>query len=75
MLRRRLRPQEMSADFGEAIAVIGGMDRKIHFVAWPAHSDACLVAAYPAETTGAFRDANNAAFGFFGGGNGTERVR
>jgi len=56
------------ADFGEAIAVIGGVEQKIHFFAMDLpHSDAGFVQAYPAETTEAFCDAHNAAFGFFGG--------
>src|SRR5215207_7250165 len=73
---RRLRGQEMfvplvhppghgQADFGEAVAVIGGEERKIHFfcVDLP-HSDACFVKACPAET---FCDGHDAAFAFFGG--------
>jgi transposase len=76
---RRLRGQEMfvplvhppghgQADFGEAIAVIGGEERKIHFFCLDLpHSDACFVRAYPAETTEAFCDGHNAAFTFFGG--------
>jgi len=63
---RRLRLREMfvplrhdpghaQADFGEALAVIAGVERKIHFFAMDLpHSDACLVQAYPAETTEAF---------------------
>jgi transposase len=39
-------------DFGEAVAVIAGEKRKIQFFAMDLpHSDACLVQAYPAETT------------------------
>ena len=76
---RRLRSREMfvplshspghaQADFGEAMAVIGGVARKIHFLAFDLpHSDGCFVAAYPAETTEAFCDGHNAAFAFFGG--------
>jgi transposase len=76
---RRLRQREVfvplrhdaghaQADFGEAVAVIGGMERKIHFFAMDLpHSDACFVQAYPGETTEAFCEAHNAAFGFFGG--------
>ena len=76
---RRLRSREMfvplshspghaQADFGEAMAVIGGALRKIHFLAFDLpHSDGCFVAAYPAETTEAFCDGHNAAFAFFGG--------
>lgn len=55
------------ADFGEALAVIGGVERKIHFFAMDlAHSDAGFVQAYPAETTEAFCAGHVAAFDFFG---------
>jgi transposase len=55
------------ADFGEALAVIGGMERKIHFFAMDLpHSDAGFVQAYPAETTEAFCAGHVAAFDFFG---------
>ena len=50
-------PGHAQADFGEAIGVIGGVERKIHFFAFDLpHSDACFVVAYPAETTEAFCD-------------------
>ena len=55
-------------DFGEALAVIGGIERKIHFFAMDLpHSDAGFVQAYPAETTEAFCAGHVAAFAFFGG--------
>jgi transposase len=61
-------PGHAQVDFGEAIAVIGGVERKIHFFAFDLpHSDACFVVAYPAETTEAFCDGHVRAFGFFGG--------
>jgi len=61
-------PGHAQADFGEALAVIGGVERKIHFFAMDLpHSDACFVQAYPAETTEAFCEGHNAAFSFFGG--------
>src|SRR4051812_46675978 len=61
-------PGHGQADFGEAVAVIGGEERKIHFFCLDLpHSDACFVKAYPAETTEAFCDGHNAAFAFFGG--------
>lgn len=61
-------PGHAQADFGEALAVIGGVERKIHFLVMDLpHSDACFVKAYPAETTEAFCDAHVAAFAFFGG--------
>ena len=56
------------ADFGEALGIIGGVERKIHFFAMDLpHSDACFVVAYPAETTEAFCDGHVQAFAFFGG--------
>jgi transposase len=56
------------ADFGEAVAVIGGVERKIHFFAMDLpHSDAGFVQAYPAETSEAFCAGHVAAFAFFGG--------
>lgn len=61
-------PGHAQADFGEALAVIGGVERKIHFFAFDLpHSDACFIVAYPAETTEAFCDAHVKAFTFFGG--------
>jgi transposase len=64
----RHEPGHAQADFGEALAVIGGVERKIHFFAMDLpHSDGCFVQAYPAETTEAFCEGHNAAFGFFGG--------
>ena len=50
-------PGHAQADFGEAIGIIGGVERKIHFFAFDLpHSDACFVVGYPAETTEAFCD-------------------
>src|SRR3981189_1234495 len=61
-------PGHAQADFGEALAVIGGVERKIHFFAMDlAHSDAGFVQAYPAETTGGGVAGYVAAFDFFGG--------
>src|SRR6266567_904730 len=61
-------PGHAQADFGEAIGVIGGSERKIHFFAFDLpHSDACFVVGYPAETTEAFCDGHVRAFAFFGG--------
>ena len=61
-------PGHAQADFGEATAIIGGVKRKVHFFAFDLpHSDACFVAAYPAETTEAFCDGHVQAFEFFGG--------
>src|SRR5262249_13955537 len=78
VLARRLRQREVfvplrhdpghaQVDFGEALAEIAGVERKIHFFAMDLpHSDACFVQAYPAETAEAFCDGHNGAFGFFG---------
>lgn len=61
-------PGHAQADFGEALAIIGGIERKIHFLVMDLpHSDTCFLKAYPAETTVAFCDAHVAAFEFFGG--------
>jgi transposase len=61
-------PGHAQADFGEALAVIGGTERKVHFFAFDLpHSDACFVKAYPAETSEAFCDGHVAAFAFFDG--------
>ena len=55
-------------DFGQAKAVIGGVERKIHyFLLDLPHSDGCFVKAYPAETTEAFYDGHVSAFSFLGG--------
>ena len=55
-------------DFGQARAVIGGVEQAIHyFVLDLAHSDGCFIKAYPAETTEAFCDGHVAAFAFLGG--------
>src|SRR5262249_52901010 len=59
-------PGHAQVDFGEALAEIAGVERKIHFFAMELpHSDACFVRAYPEETAEAFCDGHNAAFGFF----------
>jgi transposase len=61
-------PGHAQADFGEALAVIGGVERKIHFFAMDLpHSDAIFVVGYPAETTEAFCDGHVRAFAFFDG--------
>jgi transposase len=59
-------PGHAQADFGEALAVIGGFERKIHYFAFDLpHSDASFVIAYPAETSEAFCDGHVQAFAFF----------
>src|SRR6202050_2211218 len=61
-------PGHAQVDFGEALAVIAGEERQIHFLAMALpHSDACLVQAYPAESTEAFCEGHNVGFAFFGG--------
>ena len=61
-------PGHAQVDFGEALAVIGGVERKIHFFAMDLpHSDSCLVQAYPSESSEAFCEGHHASFGFFGG--------
>ncbi len=61
-------PGHAQVDFGEALAVIGGVMCKAHFFAFDLpHSDACFVKAYPAETSEAFCDGHVAAIAFFGG--------
>ena len=61
-------PGHAQVDFGEALAVIGGVERKIHFFAMDLpHSDSCLVQAYPAESSEAFCEGHNVSFEFFGG--------
>lgn len=61
-------PGHAQVDFGEAVAVIGGVRQKIHFFCMDLpQSDACFVKAYPRETTEAFLDGHVAAFAFFGG--------
>jgi len=61
-------PGHGQADFGEALAVIGGVKQKIHYlcVMLP-HSDDMFVKAYPAETTEAFLDGHVSAYSYFGG--------
>jgi transposase len=61
-------PGHAQVDFGEALGVIGGIKRKLHYFAMALpHSDAFFIKAYPAETTEAFCDGHVAAFAFFGG--------
>ena len=60
-------PGHAQVDFGEALGIIGGVERKLHCFAMALpHSDAIFIKAYPAETTEAFCDGHNAAFAFFG---------
>jgi transposase len=59
---------EAQADFGEAVAVIGGVECKAHYLAMDLpHSDDCFVIAFPAETTEAFLEGHVRAFAYFCG--------
>ena len=61
-------PGHAQCDFGEALVVIGGVERKAHcFVIDLPHSDGCFVKAYPAETTETFLDGHVSAFAYLGG--------
>lgn len=56
------------ADFGEAHVILGGVERKVHFLVVDLpQSDAIFLKAYLAETAEAFCDGHVAAFDFFGG--------
>ena len=58
-------PGHAQCDFGEALVVIGGVERKAHSVVLDLpHSDGCFVKAYPAE---AFLGGHVSAFAFLGG--------
>ena len=60
-------PGHGQADFGEALVVIGGIERKAYFFAFDLpHSDACYIRAYPAANTEAWLDGHVHAFAFFG---------
>lgn len=59
---------EAQVDFGEALAVIAGVERKAHYLAMDLpQSDDCFVVAFPAETTEAFLEGHVRAFAYFGG--------
>ena len=61
-------PGDAQADFGEAMVVIGGVERKAHYLVMDLpQSDDCFVMAFPAETTEAFLEGHNHAFAYFGG--------
>ena len=60
-------PGHAQCDFGEALVVIGGVQRKAHyFVLDLPHSDGCFIKDYPAETTEAYLDGHVSAFAFLG---------
>jgi len=59
---------EAQVDFGEALVVIAGVERKAHYLVMDLpHSDDCFVAAFPPETTDAFLEGHVRAFAYFGG--------
>ena len=61
-------PGHAQCDFGEAVAVIGSVERKVHYLVVDLpHRDGCFVKAYPAETTEAFLDGHVSVFAFLGG--------
>jgi len=61
-------PGQAQADFGEAVAVIGGVRQVIHiFCLDLPHSDACFLKAYPVERSEAFLDGHTSAFAYLGG--------
>ena len=61
-------PGQAQCDFGEALVVISGVQRKAHcFVLDLPHGDGCFIKAYPAESTEAFLDGHVSAFAFLGG--------
>ena len=61
-------PGHAQCDFGEALVVSGGVERKAHcFVIDLPNSDGCFVKAYPSETTEAFCVGHVSAFAFLGG--------
>ena len=61
-------PGDAQCDFGQARAVIGGVEQFIHyFVLDLPHSDGCFIKAYPAKTTEALCDGHVSAFSFLGG--------
>ena len=61
-------PGTAQVDFGEAFAIIGGIEQKVHIfhMSLP-QSDACFLRAYPRENTESFCDGHVSAFSFFGG--------
>jgi len=61
-------PGHGQVDFGEALAVIGGIEIKVRYFCMDLpQSDDLFVKAYPAETMESFCDGHNAAFSYFDG--------
>jgi transposase len=53
-------PGHAQVDFGEALVVVAGVERKAHFLAMDLpQSDGCFLKAYPAEISEAFCDGND----------------
>jgi transposase len=62
------RPGTMQMDFGQALARIGGVLRKVHFAVFALpHSDAVYLRAYERECTETFWDGHVHALAYFGG--------
>jgi transposase len=62
------RPGDAQVDFGEALAVVDGVEQKAHFFCMDLpHSDDCFVMAFPAENTESFCEGHARAFAYFGG--------
>ena len=61
-------PRYPQCDFGQAKAMIGRVERKMHyFVLELPHSDGCFVKAYPAENMQDLYDGHVSAISFLGG--------
>jgi transposase len=61
-------PGHAQFDFGEAVVVIGGVERKAHLAVMTLpYSDAYFLSAYPRECTETFQAGHESAFSFFGG--------
>jgi len=61
-------PGDAQAGFGEALAVIGGVEQTAHFLCVDLpHCDDSFVVAFPAENTESFREGHNQAFACLGG--------
>ena len=61
-------PGKGQVDFGEAQAIIGGIQKKIHlFIMDLPHSDSCFAKASERENTEAFLDGHVSSFKFFNG--------
>jgi transposase len=58
-------PGHAQADFGEAVAILGGVEQKVRFFVMDLpHSDAIFVKAYRGETAEAFCDGHVVSFAF-----------